>query len=65
MSKKRQALLEDSHSFFQLIQDIEEEGLWVDEKMTVCVASVTAKDLRALASLQQKHKALEDEMGRR
>jgi len=65
MSKKRQALLEDSHSFFQLIQDIEEEGLWLNEKMAVCVASVTAKDLRALSSLQQKHKALEDEMGRR
>jgi len=25
-------------------------------------ATITAKDLRALTSLQQKHKALEDEM---
>jgi len=65
LTKKRQVLLEDSLSFYELIQDFEEEGQWCDEKLAVCSASITAKDLRALTSLQQKHKALEDEMVRR
>ena len=47
------------------MQDFEEEGQWCDEKLAVCSATITAKDLRALTSLQQKHKALEDEMVRR
>ena len=63
--QKRQALLEDSLSFFQLMQDLEEEGQWCDERLAVCQASVTAKDLRALTSLQQRHKAGEEEMIRR
>ena len=63
--QKRQALLEDSLSFFQLMQDLEEEGQWCDERLAVCQASVTAKDLRALTSIQQRHKAGEDEMLRR
>ena len=63
--KKRQALLEDSLSFFQLMQDLEEEGQWCDERLAVCQASITAKDLRGLTSLQQRHKAGEDEMIRR
>ena len=77
-------MLEDSLSFYQLIQvleltsaiimqvyvitflqDFEEEGQWCDEKLAMCSASITAKDLRALSSLPQKHKALEDEMVRR
>ena len=65
LMKKRQVLLEDSLSFYQLMQDLEEEGQWCDEKLTVCQASITAKDLRGLTSLQQRHKAGEDEMGRR
>ena len=65
LTKQRQAALEDSHSFFQLIQDFEEEGQWCDEKLAISTASITAKDVRALTSLQQKHKALEDEMTRR
>jgi hypothetical protein len=48
------------------LQDFEEEeGQWCDEKLAMCSASITAKDLRALSSLPQKHKALEDEMVRR
>jgi spectrin beta len=47
------------------LQDFEEDGQWCDEKQAVCSATITAKDLRALTSLQQKHKALEDEMVRR
>ena len=39
------------------MKDLEEEGHWCDEKLAVCFATVTA-----LASLQEMHKALEDEM---
>jgi hypothetical protein len=46
------------------LQDFEEEGKWCDEMLAVCSASITAKDLRALNCLQQKHKALEDEIVR-
>ena len=46
------------------MQDFEEEGLWCDEEFAVCSATITAKDLRALTSLQQKPKALENEMVR-
>ena len=44
------------------LQDFEEEGQWCDEKLAVCSATITAKDLRALTILQKKYKALEDEM---
>ena len=36
-----------------------------DEKLAVCTASIMAKDLRALTSPKQKHKALGDKMVRR
>lgn len=32
------------------------------EKQRICQADISVKDLRAVLSLQQKHKALEDEM---
>ena len=41
--KKRQVLLEDSLSFFQLMQDLEEEGQWCDERLAVCQTSITAR----------------------
>ena len=47
-----------------MIQDFEEEGQWCNEKLAISTASITAKDVRALTSLQQKHKAVEDEMTR-
>ena len=50
---------------YEYLQDLEEEGQWCDERLAVCQASITAKDLRGLTSLQQRHKAGEDEMGRR
>lgn len=65
MCRARQVYLEDCQSFYQLVQDLEEEGQWVTEKLNICTASIQAKDLRALTSLQQKHKALVDEMTRR
>ena len=46
------------------MKDFEEEGQWCDDKLAVCSAPITAKDLWALTSLQQKPKALENEMVR-
>lgn len=60
-SKERKARLEDARNFFHFIQDHEDEESWLREKQRVCKAGVSAKDLRAVISLQQKHKALQDE----
>ncbi|KAF4529736.1 hypothetical protein B566_EDAN017988, partial [Ephemera danica] len=61
-SKLRRAKLEDARNFYQFLQDHEEEEGWIREKGRICQAEVTAKDLRAVVSLQQKHKALLAEM---
>ncbi|XP_031782461.2 spectrin beta chain, non-erythrocytic 1 isoform X3 [Nasonia vitripennis] len=60
-SKERKARLEDARNFFQFLQDHEDEESWLVERQRICRAGIVAKDLRALISLQQKHKALEDE----
>lgn len=60
-SKERKARLEDARNFFQFLQDHEDEESWLVERQRICRAGILAKDLRALISLQQKHKALEDE----
>lgn len=64
-SQARRALLEDARNFFQFVQDHEEEESWLVERQRICQAGISAKDLRAVASLQQKHKALEDEANAR
>ncbi|XP_076029013.1 spectrin beta chain, non-erythrocytic 5 kst isoform X3 [Oratosquilla oratoria] len=64
----RRARLEEARNLYQFQVDMEEEEAWVVEKQRICQAGVTAKDLRAVISLTQKHKeearlkALEDEM---
>lgn len=60
-SKERKARLEDARNFFQFLQDHEDEESWLVDRQRICRAGIVAKDLRALISLQQKHKALEDE----
>ena len=60
-SKERKARLEDARNFFQFLQDHEDEESWLVDRQRICRAGILAKDLRALISLQQKHKALEDE----
>jgi len=55
-SKARRARLEDSRNSFQFLQDYEEEDSWLVEKQRICKAGISAKDLRAVLSLQQKHK---------
>ncbi|XP_012280338.1 spectrin beta chain, non-erythrocytic 5 isoform X2 [Orussus abietinus] len=61
-SKERRARLEDARNFFHFLQDHEDEESWLVEKQRICKAGISAKDLRAVISLQQKHKALQDEM---
>ncbi|XP_063994705.1 spectrin beta chain, non-erythrocytic 5 isoform X3 [Diachasmimorpha longicaudata] len=61
-SKERKARLEDARNFFHFLQDHEDEESWLVEKQRICKAGISAKDLRAVISLQQKHKALQDEI---
>jgi hypothetical protein len=55
-SKAWRVRLEDAHNFFQFLQDHEEEESWLVEKQQICKAGISAKDVRAVLSLQQKHK---------
>ena len=59
MAKARRGRLEDAKALFQLWEDHEEEEAWLVEKKRICQTGISAKDLRALISLQQKHKVLE------
>ncbi|KAL1131759.1 hypothetical protein AAG570_011372 [Ranatra chinensis] len=60
--KARRARLEEARNFYQFVQDHEDEESWLIEKQRICKAGISAKDLRAVISLQQKHKLLCDEM---
>lgn len=44
------------------MEDHDNEEGWLIDKQRICKDGITAKDLRAVMSLQQKHKTLEDEM---
>lgn len=61
-SATRKALLEEARSFYQFLQDQEDEEAWLVEKQRICQADVAAKDLRSVLNLQQKHKLLLDEI---
>ncbi|XP_046688428.1 LOW QUALITY PROTEIN: spectrin beta chain-like [Homalodisca vitripennis] len=61
-SKERRARLEEARKYFQFVQDHEDEEGWLVEKQRICKTGISAKDLRAVVSLQQKHKVLVDEM---
>lgn len=61
-SADRRARLDEARDFYQFVEDHENEEGWLVDKQRICKAGITAKDLRAVVSLQQKHKALEDEM---
>lgn len=55
-SKERRARLEDARNYYQFVQDHEDDESWLIEKQRICKAGISAKDLRAVLSLQQKHK---------
>ncbi|CRK98513.1 CLUMA_CG011869, isoform A [Clunio marinus] len=61
-SANRRSKLEEARDFYHFLEDHENEEGWLIDKQRICKAAITAKDLRAVMSLQQKHKVLEDEM---
>ncbi|XP_037069817.1 spectrin beta chain, non-erythrocytic 1-like [Pollicipes pollicipes] len=61
-SGRRSERLDEWRSYLQFVQDCEDEEAWLVEKQRICTAGITAKDLRAVLAMHQKHKALEDEM---
>ncbi|XP_039289552.1 LOW QUALITY PROTEIN: spectrin alpha chain, non-erythrocytic 1-like [Nilaparvata lugens] len=62
-SKARRARLEEARNLYQFVEDVDEEEGWLVDRQRICKAAICAKDLRAILSLQQKHKVLIDEMG--
>ncbi|XP_037904390.1 spectrin beta chain, non-erythrocytic 1 isoform X3 [Hermetia illucens] len=59
---KRRARLEEARHFYHFMEDYDNEESWLIDKQRICKTGISAKDLRAVLSLQQKHKALEDEI---
>lgn len=54
--------MEEARNFYLFLEDYDNEEGWLVEKQRICKTGISAKDLRAVVSLQQKHKALEDEI---
>lgn len=54
--------MEEARNFYLFLEDYDNEESWLIEKQRICKTGISAKDLRAVVSLQQKHKALEDEI---
>lgn len=59
---QRRSRLEEARNFYLFLEDYDNEVFWLVEKQRICKTGISAKDLRAVVSLQQKHKALEDEI---
>lgn len=55
-------MLDEAKNFYIFLEDYDNEEGWLIEKQRICKTGISAKDLRAVVSLQQKHKALEDEI---
>lgn len=62
LSTARRDKLDEARNFYGFIENYENEESWVIDKQRICKAIIPAKDLRAVVSFQQKHKALEDEI---
>lgn len=59
---QRRNRLEEARNFYLFLEDYDNEEGWLVEKQRICKTGISAKDLRAVVSLQQKHKALQDEI---
>lgn len=59
---QRRIRLEEARNFYLFLEDYDNEEGWLVDKQRICKTGISAKDLRAVMSLQQKHKALEDEI---
>lgn len=58
----RRNRLEEARNFYLFLEDYDNEEGWLVDKQRICKTGISAKDLRAVISLQQKHKALDDEI---
>ncbi|XP_071037774.1 spectrin beta chain [Parasteatoda tepidariorum] len=65
LASNRRVKLEESRTYYQFVQDQEEEDAWMVEKQLICKSVVPGKDLQGALSLQQKHKALDVEINAR
>lgn len=61
-ASQRRNRLEETRNFYLFLEDYDNEEGWLVDKQRICKTGISAKDLRAVMSLQQKHKALEDEI---
>ena len=55
LSNKRKRNLEVAKTYYQFLQDAEEEERWVDEKMGVVKQTAIGKDLNAACVLLKRH----------
>lgn len=62
LANKRRANLQTLQVYLQFVEDHEEEEGWLVERQRICQTVLPSKDLLAVLSLQQKHKALEAEI---
>ncbi|KAK9874725.1 hypothetical protein WA026_005540 [Henosepilachna vigintioctopunctata] len=62
VSSHRKAILDEARNFYQFLQDQGDAEAWLIEKRRICQTGITAKDLRGVLALQQKHKVLIDEI---
>ncbi|XP_071162084.1 spectrin beta chain-like isoform X8 [Mytilus edulis] len=65
LANDRRKKLDVAKKYYQFLQDAEEEERWVQEKIDVCGASTTGKDLNAALVLLKKHEGLEGDMNGR
>jgi hypothetical protein len=55
MGNNRKKDLEFAIKYYQFLQGMEEEERWVQEKIDICGATTTGKDLSAALILLKKH----------
>ena len=62
LAKLKRFKLEETRSYYQFVQDVEEEEATLSERQRICQAILPSKDLLGVISLQQKHSVLETEI---
>ena len=62
LAKIKRVKLEETRSYYQFVQDVEEEEATLYERQRICQAILPSKDLLGVISLQQKHSVLETEI---
>ena len=62
LAKLKRFKLDETRSYYQFVQDVEEEEATLSERQRICQAILPSKDLLGVISLQQKHSVLETEI---